>query len=78
MAFTRVSEAPGKGHWWPEVLREADVQAHIETHLRRASLSPLDSFTLSTTNPHEAGAKQGVRILALDTPGRSVSYCGRS
>ncbi|SPO23397.1 uncharacterized protein UTRI_02075 [Ustilago trichophora] len=72
----RISEIPGRPHWWDTLFSEDDVQGSIEA----ACLSSNNPgyrmpdapqrFTLTVFNPAEAGSKGGWRISEVDVPGR--------
>ncbi|SNX82974.1 uncharacterized protein MEPE_01680 [Melanopsichium pennsylvanicum] len=72
----KVSEVPGKPHWWDTFFLEDDVQGAIEERCLKSRnpgyempISP-NSITLTVFNPDEAGSKGGWRISEVDIPGR--------
>ncbi|GAK63729.1 uncharacterized protein PAN0_003c1937 [Moesziomyces antarcticus] len=72
----RVSEVPGRPHWWDTLFSEDDVQSAIETACT-SSKNPgyampeaPQSFTLTVANPAEAGPKGGWQITEVEVPGR--------
>jgi hypothetical protein len=74
--FIRLSEVPGKGHWFDDVLSDDTVQKFLDRFLEK-SLNPnltmppfQDAFTISTINPFTTGPKGGIRILQLEVPFR--------
>ncbi len=72
----KVSEVPGRPHWWNELFSEADVQSAIEAACLLTNNPGYkmpdtpQNFTLTVANPAEAGSKGGWRISELDVPGR--------
>ncbi|KAI3476422.1 hypothetical protein L1887_61987 [Cichorium endivia] len=72
----RVSEVPGRPHWWDTLFSEDDVQTAIEAACT-SSKNPgyampeaPQSFTLTVANPAEAGPKGGWQITEVEVPGR--------
>lgn len=72
--LVKVSEVPDKSHYWPDFMKESDVQSAIDARLGfnpgyRKPLA-LDHFTLSVFNPEDMGSKQGWKITQVEVPGR--------
>lgn len=65
-------EEPGQGHWYPFVLRNAQVKAFLDSVLDKERPPPRRSvmFTLTAAVPAETGSLHGWRILNLLVPGR--------
>jgi hypothetical protein len=69
----KLVEVPKKGHWWGDVLKQPEVYEFINALVGRSRDWAEDreaGYTLTTGNPDESGARSGVRILQLETPGR--------
>lgn len=80
-----MSRVSGKSHWYPSILREEDVQTHIDAVLGRSAStfvrkddeahadrpSPKEAIRTSfvVANPHESGSKNGWTITRLREPG---------
>ena len=76
LSILRISEVPGKGHWWDTLMKERDVDEAIAakcTEDRNPGFTMPDfpeRFTLTVANPSEAGSKGGWSIREIETPGR--------
>ncbi|CBQ72100.1 conserved hypothetical protein [Sporisorium reilianum SRZ2] len=72
----KISEVPGRPHWWDTFFSEDDVQAAIESACSSSRNAGYkmpetpENFTLTVFNPAEAGSKGGWRISEVDVPGR--------
>ncbi|KAI0005870.1 hypothetical protein BJV74DRAFT_761059, partial [Russula compacta] len=71
-AIVSYREEPGQGHWYPFVLRNAQVKAFLDSVLDEERPPPRHSvtFTLTAAVPAETGSLHGWRILNLLVPGR--------
>ncbi|KAI0075479.1 hypothetical protein K474DRAFT_1691814 [Panus rudis PR-1116 ss-1] len=77
-AIVAFKEDPGKGHWYPEVFANGEVQAFIAKALTRSPTTPPyglapdvgGSFTLTVSIPAESGSFHGWKIEELRIPGR--------
>ena len=59
-------------HWYPSVLKNADVQAFLDSVLESPNRARIrsGSFTLTVANPFESGTLHGWQIEILEVPGR--------
>lgn len=63
-AAVQVSEVPGKPHWWPGVVDDAEMQAFLAAHLYTPVPRPA-RFTLRGTNPATLGSRAGLSLLQV-------------
>jgi hypothetical protein len=73
----RFEEDPGKGHWYPDVLRNPITQCFLDKHLASEATKPplADFFCLTVTAPQESGSLRGWKICQLKVPGRYSEMC---
>ncbi|KAF5324468.1 hypothetical protein D9611_004528 [Ephemerocybe angulata] len=64
-------EDPGEKHWYSTVLNNTTVQDFIDAHIHStAPQGHPSSFSLTVSNPTEAGSLYGWKIHSLTIPGR--------
>ena len=65
-------EVPKKGHIWSDIFKEPEVKQWMDRlGLRDSWQEQLKKgFTLTCANPQECGGRAGVKISALEQPGR--------
>ncbi|KAF7725436.1 hypothetical protein EC973_009610 [Apophysomyces ossiformis] len=67
----RLSEVPGQGHWWSQVLSAPVVQRFLEQQIRSyQGKGEWQDFVVSTMNPAGIGSVRGVQVEQLDVPYR--------
>ncbi|SPO22073.1 uncharacterized protein UTRI_02075_B [Ustilago trichophora] len=72
----KISEIPGRPHWWDTLFSEDDVQGAIEAACLSSKNPGYEmpdapqNFTLTVFNPAESGSKGGWRISEVELPGR--------
>jgi len=68
----KMIEVSKRDHWWDDLFREKEVVKWIEEvpGKRNWEAERNAGFTLTTANPMESGARAGIRILEMITPGR--------
>jgi hypothetical protein len=67
-------ETPGKGHWYPDVLNNSEVESFVNEMTTRGDRQVQSaSFTLTVTIPAESGSLHGWSIEQLKIPGRCVA-----
>ena len=70
----RLREDPGKGHLYPSVLNNSEVESFVnEMAIPRDRRVQSDAFTLTVTIPRESGPLHGWSIEQLRIPGRCAT-----
>ena len=70
----RLREDPGKGHLYPSVLNNSEVESFVnEMAIPEDRRGHSDAFTLTVTIPAESGPLHGWSIEQLRIPGRCVT-----
>eukprot|EP01124_Arcella_intermedia_P011996 TRINITY_DN18322_c0_g1_i1.p1 TRINITY_DN18322_c0_g1~~TRINITY_DN18322_c0_g1_i1.p1 ORF type:complete len:882 (+),score=166.68 TRINITY_DN18322_c0_g1_i1:32-2677(+) len=69
--WTEVSEVPGAGHWWNDVVDGPPMQDFFNRNAIQPNLPPLPTqFTVVTMNPSSSESKGGIKILQLEVLNR--------
>lgn len=69
--LSHYQEDPGEKHWYSTVLNNTTVQDFIDAHIHStAPQGHPSSFSLTVSNPTEAGSLYGWKIHSLTIPGR--------
>ncbi|CAG8683090.1 32561_t:CDS:10, partial [Racocetra persica] len=70
----KLSEIPGKGHWFDKVMSDDLMQEFLDEHLKFNHLNQSDScpkeFTIILLNPASFGSKCGIQVEQLGIPFR--------